>query len=282
MKLAAALVALAGCAQVFGLKEGPEVDALQPAGEACATGDGRHDEDCDGIADDDDNCPNLPNQDQADGDTDKVGDLCDPNPDDSTNTRLAFAPFTDAEMPEWAAFGGNWAIHDDAMFSSDTADDTEGGTFFIAKSNVSAGLVLDARIVVDDIGTAPDTAYEMALLALGTDGSHQGVSCEHDRKKNGAGEQADIVEVFLPNSGSTQTTSANSKLAAGAQYRARLTVSDDNQVTCQWDGPDGDSATAQLQSPSVLADGLIGLMTKRTAVHVLSLDIVRLAPTAVR
>ena len=38
------------------------------------------DSDADGIMDLLDNCPNVPNEDQADADGDNAGDLCDPQP----------------------------------------------------------------------------------------------------------------------------------------------------------------------------------------------------------
>ena len=44
------------------------------------------DTDLDGIADEEDNCPEIANQDQLDLDEDGLGDLCDACPDDSTNT----------------------------------------------------------------------------------------------------------------------------------------------------------------------------------------------------
>ena len=39
------------------------------------------DDDDDGIKNDQDNCPNVPNTDQSDRDGDRLGDACDPTPD---------------------------------------------------------------------------------------------------------------------------------------------------------------------------------------------------------
>lgn len=52
-----------------------------PPGKAPEFGPCGDDGDNDGIADEDDNCPDVPNADQADFDLDAVGDLCDPDDD---------------------------------------------------------------------------------------------------------------------------------------------------------------------------------------------------------
>jgi hypothetical protein len=48
--------------------------------------DATSDVDADGVGDACDNCPDVPNTDQADGDGDGLGDACDPCPADPTNT----------------------------------------------------------------------------------------------------------------------------------------------------------------------------------------------------
>jgi hypothetical protein len=52
-----------------------------------------HDEDGDGIPDTLDNCPHIPNVDQADRDGDGVGDVCDPQPDVPEESIAYFSPF---------------------------------------------------------------------------------------------------------------------------------------------------------------------------------------------
>jgi hypothetical protein len=59
-----ALVALAGCTQVFGLDDTRAVDPDR-------------DRDHDGVEDGDDNCPAIANNDQRDADHDDIGDECD-------------------------------------------------------------------------------------------------------------------------------------------------------------------------------------------------------------
>ena len=56
------------------------------AGQAWAQCSGPVDTDGDGVEDSADNCPTVPNADQADGDSDGIGDVCDECPADPTNT----------------------------------------------------------------------------------------------------------------------------------------------------------------------------------------------------
>lgn len=66
MKAALAALVLAGCNQVFGIKD----TVSQPGA----------DFDQDGVPDSEDNCRQLANPDQADADRDGFGDACDPCP----------------------------------------------------------------------------------------------------------------------------------------------------------------------------------------------------------
>jgi hypothetical protein len=88
------LAVLGGCGRVaFDPQAGGD------SGVACAAPVG-HDEDGDGVDDACDNCPHLPNPDQADGDGDGVGDVCDPNPTVARERIVLFDPFT-TQRPEW-------------------------------------------------------------------------------------------------------------------------------------------------------------------------------------
>jgi Thrombospondin type 3 repeat len=120
------LVIVAGCGRVG-------FDAV----ECAAVG---HDEDGDGIDDACDNCPHIPNVDQADSDGDGVGDVCDPQPFVAAERIALFDPFIRLR-PEWRMQGtaiptfANDQIHVDtrmAEFSMDLADAPANDHFALA------------------------------------------------------------------------------------------------------------------------------------------------------
>jgi hypothetical protein len=76
----------AGCNQILGIDRTHLPDALVPG----------TDEDHDGIANDVDNCPGIPNADQIDSDGDRVGDACDPHPT-TPGDEIALAEFFEIE-----------------------------------------------------------------------------------------------------------------------------------------------------------------------------------------
>jgi hypothetical protein len=81
-----ALLVLVGCGRV-------DFDPLATIYSA-----GGHDEDEDGLPDSIDRCPHVAG-DNADGDGDKVGDACDPNPNEPRERFLVFATMQPGDVP---------------------------------------------------------------------------------------------------------------------------------------------------------------------------------------
>jgi hypothetical protein len=104
------ILALAGCGRVgFELRTG---DA-PPSG---------HDEDGDGIADVDDVCPCQPGS-QADGDGDRVGDDCDPNPALPRDAFAVVATMQPGAQPFLLFGDGTWTQLGDALAFDGPPDD---------------------------------------------------------------------------------------------------------------------------------------------------------------
>ena len=111
--------------------------------DACGSAAGPDDLDCDGVPDDQDNCPSVPNPDQDNEDGDRFGDVCDPcppvaddNPPDADDDHVAdacdpnpntpgdaitlFEGFAHAIPPAWESAGG-WTVQ-----GGDAVIDTSG------------------------------------------------------------------------------------------------------------------------------------------------------------
>ncbi len=118
------LVLLAGCNQVFEIRETAVVDGAvidAPDGDQdgiaddldncrAMTNSSQHDEDQDGVGDVCDNCPIISNTSQADvGDGDGIGDVCDPRPGEAGDCLVLLDTFVDP-----VAFGSGWRLTTDS------------------------------------------------------------------------------------------------------------------------------------------------------------------------
>jgi len=88
-------------------------DSVPDDAPAC-TPTGTHDEDGDGRMDECDNCPEVPNADQTDGDGDTIGDACEyPGDPSRVEERVGFLTFV--ESAGWLGELGDWSRHDDLL-----------------------------------------------------------------------------------------------------------------------------------------------------------------------
>jgi hypothetical protein len=169
MRRLALVVALAGCNQVFGVDPtrllpdaNPDRDGDQVAndGDNCVDvpNPSQSDDDDDGIGDRCDNCPFVENAKQFDGDGDGVGDTCDPHPLHSADCVFMVDTFDDP-----SAFDAHWhVVTNVATPPAPAAGEVRieaGGddAYFVMLPRDGAGNVLDGVYDVHALLRAPLT-----------------------------------------------------------------------------------------------------------------------------
>jgi len=154
-----------------------------------------HDEDGDGLDDACDNCPHIPNVDQADSDGDGVGDVCDPQPFVAGERIALFDPFIE-RRPEWT-FHGNAIpqfatdqLHIDtraADFAMDLVDAPANDLFAVAGTlgGAASGQQVTLLVHADSIahyycelyqGTPDNVVFDLAYTV---DGMQYGTGTQH-------------------------------------------------------------------------------------------------------
>lgn len=145
------VLALAGCDKVLGLTERDPIDAPAPG----------HDEDLDGVADAMDTCPGVKGN-QADSESDGVGDLCDPNPNDP-DTIARFYGF-DAANQDFIPVSGSWTIMKDTLVHKGNTN-TSDFWKYVARNGLilTPPYVIDARFKVDTAGEGSEFSISAGL-----------------------------------------------------------------------------------------------------------------------
>jgi hypothetical protein len=203
MRLVIAIVIASAAAACFqprfqdGLRCGPESGPQCPSGQTCVdgfcrhdgvatadaapdatTGDATDDNDGDGVANGNDNCPAIANPTQHDEDEDTFGDPCDLcphfdfefddrdgdgvgddcDPSDQQDSIIYFAGF-DVADPTWSFTGGSWQVMNDSLHQSSTittASEARPGAFDAADYDV---LRIDIGGDITAIGTGFRSVY---------------------------------------------------------------------------------------------------------------------------
>ena len=192
------VVALTGCDVVLGLQEHDP-------------GPGPGNEDGDTARDDEDNCPSIRNDQDADMDGDDVGDACDPAPTTPGDRILAFYGFGDPDDVAWETAGGNWVVADGQVAITSTQNVSQ--SFFTKHAPLlTPPYTVEAHFTVREV--APFAAF--GVLA-NTDASAIGAACsllDH-------GATSDVVQAWFVG---TATENPVATIVAGESYRATFTV----------------------------------------------------------
>ena len=237
------VLALASCDKFISLDRYELPDA-SPVG---------HNEDNDGFADTDDNCPANVNNNQADRDKDSVGDACDPNPDVGNDRIAAFYTFETKDEPRWVRVAGNWSFVEDQLVYSSTSA-TDQSMYAKNAPEISPPYVVEAHLILDEMNTV--SAID---ITANLDTVPEGASCGLVRNF----QDRSFVTVYTPGS-SDQTEVTAISPAEG--YRARLTV--DSNMLCDVRGDvvgKGGSIAAVFTTPRA---GYVGFEGRNVRVRV--------------
>jgi hypothetical protein len=178
MRRLALVVALAGCNQIFGIDQTrllPDANLDRDGDQVANDVDNcidvpnpsQSDDDDDGVGDRCDSCPFVENTKQDDGDGDGVGDTCDPHPLRGADCLVMLDTFEDP-----AAFDAHWhAVTNVATPATPGAGEVRieaGATdaYFVMLPRDGAGNVLDGRYDVHALLRAPLTPATSAEVGV--------------------------------------------------------------------------------------------------------------------
>lgn len=138
------------------------------------------DSDGDGIDDASDNCPDLANVNQLDGDNDTYGDACDCDPADSTVAAYLVANDSlDADRGLFAAASGfaadSWSYFGGGLRQSNLANDAEDAVLFTRVADLNDVLV-DVRVASTAITNFDNNDLRQLFVLVGAQSSPQAFS----------------------------------------------------------------------------------------------------------
>jgi hypothetical protein len=120
-----------------------------------------HDEDHDGIADSDDNCPHLANSDQLDGDLDLVGDACDREPANPRQRLAYFSAFLPGDDAFMTSGAGTWTYGTDSWHFVSAAGGNGQATRQITLGDAEIWI---GATIVGRVASAPARQLALALV----------------------------------------------------------------------------------------------------------------------
>jgi hypothetical protein len=229
-RLLASLIGLCGCDRILGLNTMSVIADADPC-VVHVDDPGFHDEDSDGLVDACDNCPGIPNPDQANGLeiangalVDQVGDACDPNPTLAGDTIALFDAFADAQVTQrWDLVAGGWSFDGESLVYV-KATSSFAGTAIDLLPQPASPFTAEFHVTLD-VDLPDDQFSSSTILMDGVDdgtGTFAGVTCG-------------VARAGLPPNLTNNVYAAFSSTAREASYPYPLTSQTGHRVTATYD-----------------------------------------------
>lgn len=193
-----------------------------------------HDEDADGLDDNCDNCPSVfqPQQNQANNDSDEIGDACEAPLDPLLVGGLRlFEPFT-APSPTWKTYNGNWSNGSDEVTGE--KDLSGAGTYYYDSSLPAHGYSAEATFYFtsdpSDLDINPYAAVVFGVQLNGIGGTlSDGWACAWQRKEN----KLSLLKFETVRWNEQSSQSVNTSAGNNQWRRLRADVST-NSIACSY------------------------------------------------
>jgi len=208
------------------------------------------DEDLDGVADDDDDCPGILDGDQNDVDGDGVGDACDPRPTLGGDALVLFDGFNDGTAPadpDWFVVGeGDWFVDGGQLRQTSTSATNDTHVIFhVGETDV----VVETHVTLESTTCSTPAMNLFAGVRVEDDaGELGGYTCSG--RTNGA---ANTVRLAQHAGFELLDDSSVPPIADGSAHTLKAGASGD-ELQCGWDGAPafGLASTSFTQSKASL------------------------------